>query len=403
MTADATVPQGPLGGLRVIDLGRIVAGPFCAMLLGDFGADVIKVETPPDGDFLRHQAPKFADDVGSYFATANRNKRSVMLDLRSAEGLAALRRLLADADVLVENFRPGVLEKMGLDEATLTRDFPRLVVARVAAYGHVGPMKDEPGVDQLVQGLSGHMAITGTVETGPIRSGIAICDILGALCATMGVLAALVERAASGRGQIVRTSLLEAMLGMMSMQAGKYFSTGVDPRPEGNHHPVIAPYGAFETSDGHVQLQVMHERHFVALAKACGRPEWLGDPRMNSNPARAANMAYVRETVARAIRTRSTAEWLRDLRAADVGCGPILTVAEAFRSAQALATEMVQRMRLNDGTELTIPGFPVKLSRTPAALRRPPPRLGEHTAEVLGSADAPGAARPGKSEKGGKA
>lgn len=402
MTTGAPAPKGPLSGIRVVDLGRIVAGPFCAMMLGDFGADVIKIETPPDGDFLRHQAPKFADDVGSYFATANRNKRSVMLDLRSAEGLAALRRLLAEADVLVENFRPGVLDNMGLDEATLQREFPRLVVARVAAYGHVGPMKDEPGVDQLVQGISGHMAITGTVETGPIRSGIAICDVLGALCATIGVLAALVERAESGRGQIVRTSLLEAMLGMMSMQAGKYFATGVDPKPEGNHHPVIAPYGAFETSDGHVQLQVMHERHFVALAKACGRPEWLDDPKMNSNPARAANMPYVRETVARAMKTRSTAEWLRDLRAADIGCGPILTVAEAFRSAQALATDMVQHMRLADGTEVTIPGFPVKLSRTPAALHRPPPRLGEHTTEVLGSADAPGAARPGKREKGGK-
>jgi len=394
MTGAPTEARGPLAGMRVIDLGRIVAGPFAAMMLGDLGADVIKVETPPDGDFLRHQPPRFADQMGSYFATANRNKRSVMLDLRLADGMAALRRLLADADVLVENFRPGVLEKMGLDEAALMRDYPRLVVARVSAYGHVGPMRDEAGVDQLVQGIAGHMAITGTTETGPIRSGIAICDILGALSATIGVLAALVERGTSGRGQIVRTSLLEAMLGVMSMQAGKYFATGDDPKPEGNHHPVIAPYGAFATSDGFVQLQVMHERQFVALAKACGCPEWLDDPRMNSNAARAANMPYVRETVARAIAKRPTAEWLAELRAADIGCGPILTVAEAFQSAQALATDMVQRMRLADGTAVTVPGFPVKLSRTPPVLRRPPPLLGEHTEEVLGAIGLAGAARP---------
>ena len=402
MTGAAPEPKGPLAGMRVIDLGRIVAGPFAAMLLGDFGADVIKIETPPEGDFLRRQPPSFAEGMGSYFATANRNKRGIVLDLRSADGLAALRRLLADADVLIENFRPGVLEDMGLDEATLARDYPRLVVARISAYGHVGPMKDDAGVDQLVQGVSGHMAITGTTETGPIRSGLAICDLFSALAATIGVLAALVERAESGRGQVVRTSLLEAMLGMMSMQAGKYFATGVDPKPEGNHHPVIAPYGAFATSDGHVQLQVMHERHFVALAEACGHAEWLKDPRLNTGAARAANMPYVRETVARAIAGRTTAEWLRDLRAAGIGCGPILSVAEAFRSAQALATGMVQHMQLSGGGAATVPGFPVKLSRTPPRLYRPPPQLGEHTEEVLGAPDAPGAARPHGQDKGGK-
>jgi crotonobetainyl-CoA:carnitine CoA-transferase CaiB-like acyl-CoA transferase len=394
MTDAASEPKGPLAGLRVIDIGRIVAGPFGAMLLGDLGADVIKVETPPDGDFLRHQPPNFAPEMGSYFATANRNKRGIMLDLRSKDGLAALRRLLAEADVLIENFRPGVLEAMGLDDATLARDFPRLVVARISAYGDRGPLKDEAGVDQLVQGISGHMAITGTPETGPIRSGLAICDLFGALSATIGVLAALIERASSGRGQVVRTSLLEAMLGMMSMQAGKYFATGQDPKPEGNHHPVIAPYGAFATSDGFVQLQVMHERHFEALANLAGHPEWLDDPRLKNGAARAANMPYVRETVARAMTSKTTQQWLDGLRGADIGCGPILTVAQAFQSAQALAMDMVQKMRLADGSEVTVPGFPVKLSRTPVRLHRPPPRLGEHTAEVLGSADAPGAARP---------
>lgn len=380
--------RGPLDGIKVIDLGRIVAGPFVGMTLGDLGADVIKVESPPEGDRVRAHEPRFAGDVGAYFATVNRNKRSLRLDLRSDGDKRVLARLLAEADVLVENFRPGVLEAMGFTEEVLERTCPRLVVARISAYGHVGPDRDRPGVDQLVQGISGLMAVTGTRDTGPIRSGIAISDLLAGLAAVTGILAALYERERSGRGQVVRTSLLEATLGVMSVQAGKFFATGEDPAPEGNHHPVIPLYGTYPTKDGHVQFQIMHERHFAALARLCRHPEWLEDPRLNSNRARMRNKDLVRELVEQATPVMTSAEWIAALRAADVPCGPILGVKEAFESPQARALDMILETSLSSGEPVAMPGFPVKLSRTPTGLRRPPPHFGEHTEEILSGLDA---------------
>jgi formyl-CoA transferase/CoA:oxalate CoA-transferase len=371
-----------LAGIRVVDLGRIFAGPFCGQLLGDLGADVVKVEGL-EGDFLRRARPSFAPDIGGYFATGNRNKRSLALDLRKPGAKTVLRALLERADVLIENFRPGVLEAMGLDEASLQRDFPRLVVARVSAYGHAGPESHLPGVDQLVQGTSGFMAITGSRETGPIRAGIAICDVLAGWAACVGVLAALMERAQSGRGQIVRTSLLEAMLGSMSVQAGIYFASGADPAPEGNFHPVVALYGMFATADSHIQINIMDDRHMRAFAGVCGKPEWLADPRLASHDGRTANMAHARAIAAETLRTRKTADWLAALREADIPCAPILSVAEAFAAAQAVAQQMTLAATLGDGTPVKMPGFPVKLARTPPALRRPPPHLGEHTEEIL--------------------
>ncbi len=371
-----------LAAIRVVDLGRIFAAPFCGQLLGDLGADVVKVEGL-DGDFLRQARPSFAPDVGGYFATGNRNKRSLALDLRKPGAKKAIEALLARADVLIENFRPGTLEAMGLDEARLQRDFPRLIVARISAYGAGGPEGHLPGVDQLVQGTSGFMAITGTAETGPTRAGIAICDVLAGWAACVGVLAALIERGRSGRGQIVHTSLLEAMLGSMSVQAGKYFAGGADPKPEGNFHPVVALYGAFATADGQIQINIMDDRHMRAFAAACGKPDWLADPRLATHAGRTQNMAYARATAAEVLKTRRTGDWLAALRKADIPCGPILSVAEAFASAQAQAQQMILAATLGDGTPVKVPGFPVKLSRTPPALRRAPPHLGEHTDEVL--------------------
>jgi crotonobetainyl-CoA:carnitine CoA-transferase CaiB-like acyl-CoA transferase len=377
------VSESVLEGLKVLDLGRVVAAPLCGMLLGDLGADVVKVEPAPDGDFLRGQHPKFADGIGSYFATANRNKRSLLLDLRSAEGMAVLRRLLAEADVLVENFRPGVLEAMGLDEATLERDYPALIVARVSAYGHTGPMSHLPGVDQIVQGVSGLMSVTGDRQTGPTRCGIAVCDLFAGLAATIGVLAALTERHTSGRGQVVRTSLLQATMAMMSVQAGRYLATGDAPEPEGNHHPVIAPYGLFETADGYIQLQVMHDRQFRKLADLCAHPEWADDPRFTTATERSRYRAEVRDVVAVALRDRPSGYWLEALEQADIPCGPVLDVRAAFESEQAAALGVILRMTAGDGSAVAAPGFPVQLSRTPLAVRRPPPLAGEHDGDVL--------------------
>jgi len=373
---------GPLAGIRVVDLGRIFAGPFCAQLLGDLGADVIKVEGA-EGDRLRNSPPSFAPDIGGYFSTANRNKRSLRVDLRKPGAKTILNALLSRADVLVENFRPGVLEGLGLDEARLERDFPRLVAVRVSAYGHAGPDRDLPGVDQMIQGVSGFMAITGTPETGPIRAGIAIADAVAGYAACVGALAALNERATSGRGQVVRTSLLEALMGTMSVQAGKYFASGVDPVPEGNFHPVTALYGAFATADGHVQIYVSEDARMEKFAHICGKPEWLKDPRLATQKARDTNRDYARAAIARVMTSRKTDAWIAALKAADIPCGPIYSVAEAFAAPQAQAMEMVLETTLASGGRVQVPGFPVKLARTPPRLRRAPPHLGQHNAEIL--------------------
>lgn len=373
---------GPLAGIRVVDLGRIAAGPFCAMLLGDLGAEVIRIETP-GGDAMRSQLPGFAPGVGGYFTTVNRNKRAVMLDLRAEAGMRALRKLLERADVLVENFRPGVLETMGLDPEAIERDFPNLVVTRISAYGHHGPKSQLPGVDQIVQAVSGFMSVTGTEESGPIRAGFAICDIYAGMSAAFGALAALYERRDSGRGQVVQTSLLQAILGVMSVQAGKYMATDQAPPPEGNHHPVIAPYGLFPTADGQVVLGVMRNAHFAAFAALCGHPEWADDPRFADTGGRSENKDVLRDLVTEATPSRTTAEWLRLLEEADIPCGPVLSVKEAYEDPQAQALGMTIETELSDGTPIRVPGVLAGLSRTPMALRRPPPLPAEHTLEVL--------------------
>ncbi len=381
----------PLSGIRVIDLGRVIAGPLGPMLLGDLGADVIKVETG-QGDTLRQQAPSFSPGLGGYFTTANRNKRSLHVDLRKPGGNKLLQALMRSGDVLVENFRPGVFDAMGYTDEVLARDFPHLVVARLSAFGDVGPMGARSGVDQLVQGYSGLMAITGSAETGPIRSGVAISDVLGGLCNTIGILGALMERQQSGRGQVVRTSLLEATMSMLTVQAGKYFASGQDPQPEGNHHPAIAPYGLFQTSDGQIQIMVARNEDFRRFADFCGRPEWKDDPRFADGGARSINKDAMRALVAEAMVEKSTEAWLQFLVENDIPHGPVLSIQQAFDSAQAKALGMTMEMTAGDGTEIKVPRFPWRFNRTPAQVRRPPPQVGEHTEEILsevGLADDP--------------
>lgn len=372
----------PLSGIRVIDLGRVIAGPLGPMLLGDMGADVIKVETG-QGDMLRQQAPSFAKDMGGYFATANRNKRSLHVDLRKPGGDKLLRALMASADVVVENFRPGIFDEMGFTDEVLERDFPHLVVARLSAFGDVGPMGHRSGVDQLVQGYSGLMSITGSAESGPTRSGIAVSDVMGGLCNTIGIMGALMERSQSGRGQVVRTSLLEATMSMLTVQAGKYFASGQDPKAEGNHHPSIAPYGLFDTADGQIQILVSRNEDFKVFAEFCGRPAWLSDERFSSGGLRSINKDAMRAVVAEAMVEKTTAQWLEFLVANDIPHGPVLSIAEAFDSAQAKALGMTLDMTTQDGTDISVPRFPWRFARTPAKVRRPPPQIGEHTEEIL--------------------
>ncbi len=373
-----------LEGTRVIDLGRIIAGPMTGMLLGDLGAEVIKVETGPAGDFLRNQEPTFGPGLGGYFATGNRNKRSLHIDLRAPGGRKVLEALMRSADVLIENFRPGVFDRqMGFTDEVLARDYPELVVARISAYGDIGPKAHQSGLDQMIQGLSGLMAVTGTEDSGPVRSGIAVCDVMGALNATIGILAALQERGRSGRGQVMRTSLLEATLAMMSVQAGKFFASGEDPVCEGNHHPVSSPYGMYETADGCVQIMVSKQENFRHFAELCGRQDWLEDPRFADSVARSVNKHAMRETVAEAMRARATAEWIELLEAADIPCGPVLSVQQAFEHPQAEALGMTLSMTSGGEHAVRTPGFPWRHSRTPASLRHPVPMMGEHSDQIV--------------------
>ena len=371
-----------LSGIRVIDLGRVIAGPLGPMLLGDMGADVIKVETG-QGDMLRQQAPSFAPDMGGYFATANRNKRSLHVDLRKPGGDKLLRALMSSADVVVENFRPGVFDAMGFSDEELERSFPHLVVARLSAFGDVGPMGHRSGVDQLVQGYSGLMSITGSAESGPTRSGIAISDVLGGLCNTIGILGALMERQRSGRGQVVRTSLLEATMSMLTVQAGKYFASRQDPIAEGNHHPSIAPYGLFRTFDGEIQIMVSRNDDFRRFAEFCGRPEWLEDEQFATGACRSLNKNAMRIAAAEAMEEKTTAEWLAFFVENDIPHGTVLSVGEAFESDQAKALGMILEMTAQDGTDISVPRFPWRFGRTPAQVRYPPPQIGEHTEDIL--------------------
>ncbi len=373
----------PLTGIRVVDLGRAFAGPSAAMWLADFGADVIKIESGPKGDNLRYQHPIYEEGIGGYFCTGNRNKRSLHIDLRAPGGQKVLRKLLSGADVLVENFRPGVLEAMGLDDDTLKRDFPKVIALRISAYGNIGPMAQRAGVDQLIQGISGLMATTGTVESGPTRSGIAMTDVIGGLVGAMGVLAALMERQTSDQGQTVRTSLLEGALSTMSVQAGKYFSTGVDSEPAANHHPGAALYGLFHTSDGHIQVHMTRNDHLLAFLEACGRADLMDDPRFETHATRAKHRVAVNEIAAELFKQRTTADWVSFFLENDIPHGEILTVAEAFTQPQAEALQMTQTMQVGGDVEVKVPRPPWRFSRTPIGLRHPVPTLGQHTGELL--------------------
>ncbi len=381
-----------LPGIKIVDLGRAYAGPSAAMWLADMGADVIKIETGETGDTLRSQSPSYEPDLSGYFCTGNRNKRSLHIDLRHAGGRKVLLALLQEADVLVENFRPGVLEAMGLDDNTIARDYPTLVALRISAYGDIGPMAARAGVDQLVQGASGLMSITGTPDTGPIRSGIAVCDVIGGLTGAMGVLGALMERERSGKGQLVRTSLLEAMMANLSVQAGKYFASNEDPPADGNRHPGTALYGLFQTADGHIQIQVTRQQHFEAFAHFCGRSDWLSDPKFKDYGARAQHKDEVNAAAEQEIAKHTSADFEAFLLKNDIPHGPVLSIAEAFASPQAQALNMTLQMQTHGGVDVTVPRPPWRYSRTPIELRHPVPRLGEHTHDIvneLGLADDP--------------
>jgi crotonobetainyl-CoA:carnitine CoA-transferase CaiB-like acyl-CoA transferase len=373
----------PLTGLRVVDFTRNVAGPFATMLLGDMGAEIIKIERPPRGDEARYHGPPFLDGESPYFLSLNRNKRSLVLDLKAPRGLELARTLCDRADIVVNNFRAGVMDRLGLGWLELRATNPRLIACNITGFGQDGPLAHAPAYDHIVQGMSGLMSVTGTEASGPLRLGVSISDTLTGLFALYGILAALYNRERSGLGEEVNASLLASSVAALTFQAGAYFATGQRPRPHGNDHPMIAPYGTFRTSDGHLNISVGNDRMFRSLCAAIGRTELLTDPRFGDNPARVDHRAALHEVLGARFAERPTADWLELLGAAGVACGPVLGIDEILHHPQVIQQQLVETVEHDALGSVDLLGLAVKLSRDPAAIRSAPPGLGRDSADVL--------------------
>ena len=380
MSADGA---GALAGTRVIDLTRILAGPLCTMMLGDMGADVIKVEPPGTGDDTRSWGPPFVEGESSYFLAINRNKRSITLDLSGKPGQDILKTLIASADVLVNNFKLGTLEKWGFTDAWFEREAPRLVRCSITGYGTSGPKASQPGYDFILQAESGLMSICGTPDGTPTKYGVAIVDVCTGMLACNSILAALNARHRTGRGQRVDVSLYETSLAMLVNVASSFLSAGREAGRFGNGHPSIVPYTTYATSDGMIALAVGNDSQFAKCAAVLGHPEWAGDPRFTKNRDRVANRVLVDGMVGEALAKAPTAAWIGKLQAAGVPSGPINTVSQAFADPHTAARRMTETVEHATIGDLSLIGIPFKFGDTPAAVQRPPPTLGQHTDEIL--------------------
>ncbi|PTL91133.1 carnitine dehydratase [Halomonas litopenaei] len=382
-TQDATgLAPGSLAGIRVIDLTRVISGPFASQMLGDHGAEVIKIETPGEGDVVRRQG-NMVNGFSAYFAQFNRNKRSITLNLREPEGRQILNRLLEDADVLVENFRPGVLAKMGLDDDTLRQRFPRLVVGRINGFGSTGPYRDRPAYDFVAQAMSGFMGVNGVEGGEPMRAAPPISDMVASLNLAFGVSAALVRRERTGQGEILETALTNGLVVMLGYLAAEYFATGEVPRRTGNDHPMLYPYGLFEASDGEVAIAPSSETMVRRLLEALGRVDLLEQPRFADNAQRMAHREALREILNEVTRRRSVDDWIEHLNTAGVPCGRVQDLRETFDDPQIIDQRMRLTLDQGEAGQIATTGFPVKMREAPAMIQRPAPQLGEHTDEVL--------------------
>ena len=385
--------EGALAGLRVLDLTRILAGPLCTMMLGDLGADVIKVEPVAGGDDTRGWGPPFAGGESAYFLGVNRNKRSLTLDLATEAGREILAGLVARADVLVENFKTGTLETWGVGDAWLADHAPRVVRCSITGYGTSGPRARQPGYDFVLQAESGLMSICGAPDGPPTKYGVAIVDVCTGMLACSAILAALQARPRTGRGQRVEVSLHDAALAMLVNVASSYLVAGQEARRFGNGHPTIVPYTTYPTRDGQMAVAVGNDAQFARFAEAVGRPEWARDARFTRNRDRVVHRDVLDGLVADVLRGDVARAWLDRLRAAGVPCGRINTVAQALDDPHAAARGMVEAVEHPAAGALRLLGIPFKLGGTPASVRRPPPTLGQHTEEILRDELGLGAAR----------
>ncbi len=387
MTSDQT-PTGPLKGLRVFDLTRVLAGPTCTQMLGDLGADIIKIEKPGSGDDTRGFAPPHMPGTqeSAYFVGVNRNKKSVTLDIATPEGQAIAHRLLADCDMLVENFKVGALAKYGLGYTQLHAAYPRLVYCSITGFGQTGPYAPRPGYDSLIQAMGGVMSLTGEPNGLPQKVGVPVADLFAGLYGCIGILAALRHRDATGQGQQIDIGMLDTHVAWLANQGMNYLATNENPVRLGNQHPNIVPYQVFPTADGYIVLSIGNDPTFARFCQNTGLAHLLEDERFATNAARVGNRQLVTDTLTPVMRTRPTTDWVAALEALKIGCGPINTLAEVFADPQVIARNTVVTMphaASPDGVRVI--ANPVRLSETPADYRIPPPLLGAHTDEVLGA------------------
>jgi crotonobetainyl-CoA:carnitine CoA-transferase CaiB-like acyl-CoA transferase len=373
----------PFEGLRVLDLSRALAGPYCSMMLADMGADVLKVEQPGVGDNARAWGPPFQGGESSYFLSVNRNKRSIAINLRDARGAKVLRQLIARSDVLLENFVPGTLERLGFSYEACRALRPELIYCAISGFGQVGPERERAAYDQIAQGLGGIMSLTGEPGGVPTRVGIALADIAAGMFAAYAISAALFHRERTGAGQLIDTSLLDGQLAMLTYQSGRYFATGEAPQSSGNQHPTITPYGVYRAADAYFNLAVGTDDLWRRFCAALGIEDLRDDPRFATNRDRLAHRDQLNALLEPLFATRTIAEVEACLNAAGVPCGAVRDLAAAFEDPQVAALGLVQQLDHPTAGPIQVVGPPYRLSATPATVRTPPPLLGQHTDETL--------------------
>ena len=375
--------NGPLAGVRVLDLTRVVAGPYCSMFLGDLGAEVVKVEQPVAGDDTRGWGPPFAGGESAYYLSINRNKQSLTLDLKSQRAAEILRELAKVADVIIENFRPGTMERLGLGEKDLRALNPRLIYASLTGFGADGPMSDWPGYDLIVQAWGGLMSITGMPDGEPVKVGVAIIDLVAGLMLGKAITAALFAREKIGVGQRIDTSLLEAEVASLINVGSNYLVGGTIPTRWGNAHPNIVPYQNFKTADGYLVIGVASEVIWKRFCQAVGRDELIEDTRFANNSKRVENRAALIGLLGEMFLQRSNEAWFKLLTGAEVPCAPVQSIDQVFQAPQVLHRDMLMEVEHPTAGRVRMAGIPVKFSVTPASVRMPPPLLGQHNVEVL--------------------
>jgi len=373
----------PLQDLKVVDLTRALAGPYCTLMLGDLGADVIKIEQPGKGDETRGWGPPFINGESVYFMSVNRNKRSLTLNLKQPDAQEILRTLIRQADVVVENFSPGTFARLGFPYSTIQQLNPRIIYCAISGFGQTGPGADRPAYDLILQGLGGLMSITGPIGGPPYKVGVPIADILAGMFAAYAVMTALYHREKTGKGQMIDTSLLDGQIGILTIQAGRYFATGQSPTWAGNRHPFIAPYELFQTADGYINVAVGNETIWHRFCVAMGLGEIETDPRFATNANRVSHRDDLLAALEPHFRTRTTTDTLRLLEAADVPCGEVRSLAGVFADPQVAHLHLYEEIEHPVAGRLGQTGIPYRFSEMSGAIRRPPPTLGQHTAEIL--------------------